>query len=232
MQKYEIEIKSLLGSQENADKLKQSLVGKGYDLSKAKKSSQLNHYFTYSGADVLKKFKESFENLVGESKKDEFRKILDEGKDFSIRTREVNGNKVILVIKASLDAGTSSNGVSRMEFEEVLPMTLEELDSKLLECGLEYQAKWSRVREEYEGNANNGNVTVCLDKNAGYGYLAEFETVTEVKEEVENVKKNLEKFMAEVGCLELQQERLARMFDFYNQNWADYYGTEKIFNIE
>jgi adenylate cyclase class IV len=73
---------------------------------------------------------------------------------------------------------------------------------------------------------------VCLDKNAGYGYLAEFETVTEDKESVANVKKELEEFMKEVECVELQQDRLARMFDFYNQNWADYYGTDKIFNIE
>ena len=232
MQKYEIEIKSLLGSLENADKLKMALEKKGYDLAQAKNSSQLNHYFTYSGQEVLGKFKEVFSKIVSADKLGEFNKILDEGRDFSVRTRESNGKKVILVIKASLDAGTSSNGVSRIEFEEVLPMTLGELDAKLLECGFEYQAKWSRVREEFMGNTDNGNVTVCLDKNAGYGYLAEFETVTEEKDEVENVKKNLEKFMAEVECVELQQNRLARMFDFYNKNWADYYGTEKIFNIE
>ena len=31
---------------------------------------------------------------------------------------------------------------------------------------------------------------------------------------------------------ELSQDRLERMFSFYNNNWSDYYGTEKIFNIE
>ena len=228
MQKYEIEIKSLLGSKENADKLKENLVKHGYDIGSAKKSSQLNHYFSYSGQEVLNNFKTNFSKIISSEKLEEFNKILEIGKDFSIRTRESNGTKVILVVKASLDAGTSANGVSRAEFEEVLPMTLEELDQKLLESGLEHQAKWSRDREEFVGTS----ITVCLDKNAGYGYLAEFETVTEDKKEVENVKKELEKFMQDVDCAELQQDRLARMFDFYNKNWAEYYGTDKIFNIE
>ncbi len=227
MQKYEIEIKSLLGSVENAGRLKQELIKKGYDTNEVKKSSQLNHYFAYQNEEVLKSFQENFSEIVSPDKLVEFNKILDEGKDFSIRTRESNG-KVILVVKASLDAGTSANGVSRAEFEEVLNMSLQELDQKLLDCGLTYQAKWSRQREEF----TNNNIVVCIDKNAGYGYLAEFETITENKENVENVKKELEEFMNEVGCVELQQDRLARMFDFYNKNWADYYGTEKIFNIE
>jgi len=38
--------------------------------------------------------------------------------------------------------------------------------------------------------------------------------------------------MAELGVAELPQDRLARMFDFYNQNWPDYYGTDKTFTIE
>lgn len=224
MQKYEIEIKSLLGSKENADKLKENLAKKGFDLSKVKTSSQLNHYFTYTD---LTLFKEKVSKIIAPEKKEEFNKILTEGKDFSIRTRESNG-KVILVIKASLDAGTSSNGVSRIEFEDVVNMTLSELDQTLLDSGLTYQAKWSRSREEFV----NGDITVCLDKNAGYGYLAEFETVTENKDLVSEVKTNLENFMKEVECLELQQDRLARMFDFYNKNWKDYYGTENIFSIE
>jgi hypothetical protein len=38
--------------------------------------------------------------------------------------------------------------------------------------------------------------------------------------------------MAELGLDELPQERLARMFEFYNQNWSEYYGTDKTFNID
>jgi len=35
-----------------------------------------------------------------------------------------------------------------------------------------------------------------------------------------------------LGYHELDQARLARMFDFYNKNWRDYYGTEKVFTVE
>ncbi len=223
MSKIEIEIKSLLGEKSKAEKLISDLVHKGFDLANVKKSSQLNHYFIYKD---LAKFKEEFSKIV--TKKEEFNNILEKGRDFSIRTRESNGTKVILVIKASLGEDSSFNGVSRLEFEEVMPMTLDELDQKLLDCGLEYQAKWSREREEYKKD----NMAVCIDKNAGYGYLAEFEVVTEKESEVENVKSDLLRFMQEVGVEELKQDRLERMFDFYSKNWPDYYGTDNIFNIE
>jgi hypothetical protein len=38
--------------------------------------------------------------------------------------------------------------------------------------------------------------------------------------------------MQELGVDELAQDRLARMFAHYNQNWPDYYGTDKTFTIE
>lgn len=75
-------------------------------------------------------------------------------------------------------------------------------------------------------------MAVCIDKNAGYGYLAEFEVVTEAEKEIESVKSDLLKFMSEMGVEELKQDRLERMFDFYNKNWPDYYGTDKIFIVE
>ena len=222
MAQIEIEIKSLLGERAKAELLKERLKESGFDLDKVKKSSQLNHYFTYKD---LEKFKEVFQEIV--KNKENFLNILNKGKDFSIRTRESNGGKVILVIKASLGEDSSQNGVSRMEFEEEMNITLNELDKKLLDCGLVYQAKWSREREEYR----NGKMAVCLDKNAGYGYLAEFEVVTEEESEIEKVKESLLSFMTQMGFEELKQDRLERMFDFYNKNWPDYYGTEKIFTI-
>jgi hypothetical protein len=42
----------------------------------------------------------------------------------------------------------------------------------------------------------------------------------------------VEALMKECGVEELPQERLERMFAFYNTHWPDYYGTEKIFTIE
>jgi len=221
---YEVEIKTLLGSKENADSLKEKLVAKGAQLVPEKSSKQLNHYFVaedYTGLiDVMDEY-------IPEDRKDLFAKAIKEGKGTSVRTREANG-KVIFVIKASVNDDSSSNGTSRIEFEEVVPLSLDELDKLLLSAGLEYQAKWSREREEYKMDDTN----ISIDKNAGYGYLAEFEQVTDVEAELDNVKQSLHNMMAEFGVEELKQDRLERMFDFYNKNWAQYYGTDNVFNIE
>jgi len=38
--------------------------------------------------------------------------------------------------------------------------------------------------------------------------------------------------MTKLDVEELPQDRLERMFAYYNKNWPEYYGTEKIFVIE
>jgi len=222
MSTYEIEIKSLLGSLENANALKEKIKTRGAQLVSANK--QLNHYFVLGEENTLK---EKLSSHISADKKALFEKILREGTNLSVRTREADG-KVILVVKASIGDDSSANGVSRMEFESVLNMSLAELDQLLLDSGLEYQAKWSREREEYKIN----DVNICIDKNAGYGYLAEFEKMISDSSESDKVKEELLVFMKELGAKELMQDRLERMFAHYNANWRDYYGTEKVFNIE
>ena len=38
--------------------------------------------------------------------------------------------------------------------------------------------------------------------------------------------------MEKLGAEELAQERLERMFTFYNAHWPEYYGTDNVFTIE
>jgi len=222
MSVYEIEIKSLLGDKKNADDLRNKISNKGGAL--VSRNNQLNHYFTVSDS---AKFKEKLAPYISDKNKSLFNKILEEGNNFSIRTRDTDG-EVKLVIKASIGSDSSSNGVSRMEFEDKLSISLDELDKLLLSSGLEYQAKWSREREEYKVD----NINICLDKNAGYGYLAEFEKVIPDKTMADSVKSELLEIMKDYGVVELPQDRLERMFAHYNSNWKDYYGTDKVFNIE
>jgi len=222
MSLYEIEIKSLLGAKDKADSLKAKIEERGGKL--VSQNNQLNHYFTVSD---ISKFKAKLEPYIPETQKNSFNQILEQGNNFSIRTRDTDG-KILLVIKASIGNDTSSNGVSRMEFESEMGMTLGELDNLLLDTGLEYQAKWSREREEYKLN----DINICIDKNAGYGYLAEFEKVVSDSGLEGSVRQELAKTMDELGVEELPQDRLERMFSYYNANWCDYYGTDKVFNIE
>lgn len=222
---YEVEIKSLLGSQDKADKLKKDLVALFPDTKMISKGKQLNHYFNTPKdlADLVFKLDEY---IPGEKKRT-FEDVLKHGEKMSIRTRDADG-KVILVIKASVGDDTSSNGVKRIEFESVVPLKLAELDQILLDAGCTYQAKWSREREEY----GTGDMHVCLDRNAGYGYVAEFEKVTDDDKILDKVRVDLLEIMKRLDVVELPQDRLERMFAHYNSHWGEYYGTDKIFNIE
>lgn len=224
MAHYEIEIKSLLGPKENAATLIKKMCELDPSCGCVSKNKQLNHYF--EGGDVEALF-EKTKHFFSDEQQQKFHLMVEKGKDFSVRTRQKN-DEVLLVVKASIDAGTSANTVSRLEFEELVSATLDELDRLLQDAGFTYQAKWSREREEYSYKGAN----VCLDKNAGYGYLAEFEKVVEDENVVSDVRRELEGLMSELGVEELSQERLERMFAHYNANWPEYYGTEKTFTIE
>lgn len=225
MRAYEIEIKSLLGSKENADTLKSKLKEVDPSTRLVSSNKQLNHYFIDGDFEKLYK---NFEGLVSEETTEGLKDIINEGRDFSVRTREIDG-KILLVIKASIDDTTSANGISRIEFEEEIKgKTLNELDNLLLDAGFKYQAKWSREREEYTCRG----ISVSIDKNAGYGYLAEFERMIDDSDKAEEAQKELRLLMEEVGVVELAQDKLERMFAHYNEHWPEYYGTDKIFIIE
>ena len=224
MAHYEIEIKSLLGAALRAEELKNKMKELDPASTCVSKNKQLNHYF--EGGEITKLF-EAVKSLFTPEALAKLEQIVQQGTDFSVRTRQKD-NEVLLVVKASIDGGTSANTVSRLEFEEPVAVSLEALDELLLKAGYRYQAKWSREREEYTYKG----ATVCLDKNAGYGYLAEFEKVVPNEGLVDGVRAELEALMSELGVSELPQDRLARMFAHYNANWPEYYGTDKIFIIE
>lgn len=224
MASYEIEIKSLLGTKERADQLKERLEGHILPLSFVSGNKQLNHYFVNGS---IERLAEKLLPHLSEDTHRQFMKTIKEGEDHSIRTRQMD-DVIIFVVKASIDDATSSNGVSRMEFEAVVGLTLDDLDQLLLSAGYEYQAKWSREREEYD----IGDIHVCIDKNAGYGYVVEFEKVISEASQTEDVKDTLRALMNDLNVKELPQDRLERMFSHYNKHWRDYYGTENVFVID
>lgn len=225
MNNFEIEIKSLLGGKEKADELVAKMRAKDPQLVQHETHKQLNHYFVGGNLEDLYENTKPLIKDADQLKK--FEDIITKAKTFSVRTRQADG-KVILVIKASIDDTTSSNGTARIEFESTVPVSLEELDSLVLKSGFKYQAKWSRERTDYKFL----DTSVSIDKNAGYGYLAEFEKVITDQALAEKTKEELRELMSELGVSELPQDRLERMFAYYNANWPEYYGTDRIFTIE
>jgi adenylate cyclase class IV len=226
MHLYEIEIKVLLTTLENKEKLLTTLQTQFPDMQLKGRSAQLNHYFIWGDFSILK---QHMLLLLSWEKFESLEKVLNHEGKFSFRTRFVDGNS-ILVIKLSLGPDSSANGVSRLEWEQVFEaMPIQGLDYVLLQSGFDYQAKWSREREEY---ILPKDMIVCIDKNAGYGYLAEFEKVIDDKEKVWETKQEIQIFISSLWFEELPQSRLERMFDFYNKNWSEYYGTEKYFVVD
>ncbi|MGE5393057.1 MAG: CYTH domain-containing protein [Candidatus Saccharibacteria bacterium] len=228
MEHYEIEIKSLLEGKEHAERIAQRMQELDPDFCHDGSHRQLNHYFINGNLIGLV---EALRPYVHVEKQAYLEKIASKAKAYSLRSREIRtagGAKVIFVLKASVDDGTSFNGSARLEFETEVEMPLEELDRKILEAGFVYQAKWSRERSEYRYRGLN----VSIDRNAGYGYLAEFEKIIEDDAGAEAAKSLIRREMADLGVEELPQERLERMFKHYNDNWDKYYGTEKTFIVE
>ncbi len=223
MQTYEVEVKSLLGSEENAQTLRARMHEADQGTKLVSKNKQLNHYFV-SGD--LRQLAQAVHDHLSPEARAKLDDLALRAKEFSVRTRDKDGT-VLLVAKVSVGDDTSANGVARMEFEEKVDLTLDELDKILLAAGFAYQAKWSREREEYSFKGIN----VCLDKNAGYGWLAEFEKVANDNSALQSAREEIASLMKECGVEELPQERLERMFSFYNAHWPEYYGTEKIFSI-
>src|SRR3990167_7165560 len=214
MQNYEVEIKSLLGSEEKAEALRKKMQDIDPESKLVSRNKQLNHYFTGGAMAALVKTMEGHLPFAVLKKLSD---LITRVTEISVRTRLTAqaGNKdgtVYLVVKASVGDDTSANGVVRMEFEEGVDLTLEQLDRLLLRAGFRYQAKWSREREEYVVKGT----TVCLDKNAGYGWLAEFEKVVSSADLLDSARAEVIQLMRVCGAEELPQERLERMFAFYN----------------
>lgn len=221
--KYEVEVKSLLGGVSAAEALRTGLKKIDPSCTLLTSYTQLNNYF--EGGDPKRLANMLAPHLPPEIV-ERMRRMV-EGEKVSVRTREMNGSAKI-VMKASVGSDSSDNGVVRMEIEEPMKgLTFDELNTMVLTAGYRYQAKWSRAREEYQ----IGDISVCLDKNAGYGYLAEFEKVIDDSAHTTRARREIDKLMQALGLAELSQDRLERMFAYYNKHWPEYYGTDKVFIV-
>ena len=247
MHSYEVEIKVLLGTTEQKDIFLEKVRTSFPALMQSYSERQWNHYFEGGSLESLLQI---FTPHIISADRLKLEDIISKKKSFSVRTRGTP-TQTIIVVKATVNDESSSNGTARIEWEvDLAPMTLDAMDALVLEAGFSYQAKWSREREGYilasqtkqdlsslitdtdELCRDDKSLVLCLDKNAGYGYLAEFERVITDAEKVDETRAQLLALIESLGYQELDQARLARMFVFYNKNWREYYGTENVFTVE
>ena len=104
MAHLEIEIKSLLGEKERADSLKAKMRELDPACTCVSMNKQLNHYFKDGDIEALY---EATKHLMSEETREKFPLIAEKGTNFSIRSRKRN-DEVLLVVKASVDEGTSA----------------------------------------------------------------------------------------------------------------------------
>lgn len=148
---------------------------------------------------------------------------------YSLRLRQTELNTIFICKATSNKNGSDhiNNQAVRLEIEVKLPFEkLQELDQILL-TNFTYQSKWSRQRETIKFE----DITICIDKNAGYGYLVELEKMEENTENSTQTIEYLKEVAGKLGLELLADDRLERMFNFYNKNWETFYGTENTFTI-
>ncbi|HEY8108697.1 MAG TPA: CYTH domain-containing protein [Patescibacteria group bacterium] len=223
---YEVEVKTLLGSKGAADdfvaKLKQADAG----LKEAARSNQLNHYFDSNGD--KDKVARAVSGFLSDGDLAAFKQVLDQAKSYALRTRDADG-RILLVIKAAKGDGDDQHALERLEGEYgATAPDIDTLDEAIRSAGYDFLSKWSRERVEYAYK----DYTVCVDRNAGYGYVAEIEKVVPSSKEAETARRDILAELVSLGFEELSQERVGRMFKHYNEHWPEYYRTEKTFTIE
>lgn len=219
----EVEVKTLLQTKPNVERLLAQLQQHDPAFTLEQNQMQLNHYFV---GESLTSLKLVMQKIATNEQIRTFEQIVDHAQGFSVRTRQAN-DTVLFIIKATVDDTSSENGTARTEFEIEVDHTLDELDRMILDNGFSYQAKWSRERQMYRYK----QFSVSIDKNAGYGYLAEFERVVSHDDNFEVVKGEIRDELDRFGLEELSQDRLQRMFEYYNEHWDRYYGTDDTFTV-
>ncbi len=222
--KFEVEVKALLENQQIKDEFVTRLRRSDRDLKITKQSGQLNHYFDRNGDP--KRLLSAVKPLLSASNFKGLWDIIRSSSRFALRTRK--DTNVRLIVKAAQAGEDEQHAITRLEGDYLATTeSIDTLDQLILNSGYNFLSKWSRHRTEYLYK----DYTICLDRNAGYGYMVEIEKVVDTQEAIIQARDAIFKELADLDLSELSQERIGRMFDFYNQHWRDYYGTKKTFVV-
>lgn len=221
---YEIEIKSLLGDKKAADAFVETLATADPTATIVSRQKQLNHYFKSGKLDNLIVAARPY---LAKEQLEHIRDIAKRANSINVRTRQRN-DEVLLIVKGSLDHASAAHSHQRMEFEEVVDLTIDELDTIVLQSGWELEAKWQAERTIYSALG----LTIDMIKTPGYGYMVEFEKVVSSDTSRDAAHQLVVDVMETLGAKELPNDRLERMFAYYNQHWQEYYGTDNVFVVE
>lgn len=221
---YEIEMKSLLRSEEHSKELLDRLKLHDPKIKLADRQVQRNHYFINGD---LSKLAAKLKKYLSSDQAEQIKAIDKKAKAVNVRTRDKNG-KVLLIVKGALDDHSAAHSVRRMEFEAEVQNKQDELDQLIIDSGWELEAKWYAERDYYK----SGDISAEMIFSPGYGYMVEFEKVVTDENMIETAREELKNLMNELDAPEVDNALIERMFAFYNAHWPEYYGTRKTFTVE
>src|SRR3989344_5423989 len=142
MQTYEVEIKSLLGSPERAQEVRDAIKRIDPTCKLTSHNKQLNHYFEVDPrvpkGGLLKTVTNKVSPYLSETAKNKLAQIGSGAAKISLRTRKKE-HQVLIVVKASVDDTTSENGISRIEFEEPVDISLDALYKLILSAAFRHE---------------------------------------------------------------------------------------------
>lgn len=221
---YEIEIKCLLPDKSALEALLKKIELKDPTMKLVSVQRQRNHYF--HGGSLEKLIEHAVSHLSAEQLEN-IKDINATATHINVRSRQKN-DEVLLIVKGSLDDVSAAHSHHRMEFEGVVPLDIDQLDDLILESGWLLEAKWQANREIYSALG----LTVDTIVTPGYGYMVEFERVVTDDSSREEAHQQILDVMESLGVEELPNDRLERMFAYYNEHWQEYYDTDKTFVVK
>jgi len=221
---YEIEIKCLLPDKSALEALLKKIELKDPTMKLVSVQRQRNHYF--HGGSLEKLIEHAVSHLSAEQLEN-LKDINATATHINVRSRQKN-DEVLLIVKGSLDDVSAAHSHHRMEFEGVVPLDIDQLDDLILESGWLLEAKWQANREIYSALG----LTVDTIVTPGYGYMVEFERVVTDDSSREEAHQQILDVMESLGVEELPNDRLERMFAYYNEHWQEYYDTDKTFVVK
>lgn len=218
----EIEIKYLLTDKKHRDVLIGELQ-KVYPNSELKKTSVIISYF-YKPAKSVKQILDSARAVLGDEDYEELNSVIKKASNLIVKTRSID-DTVYFVVKGAADGEDAVHAINRIEFEVIVDISLEQLNSIVVGSGIELVSKWSSKRDYYDLDKE---LKMDVEFVAGYGYKAELEILTN-EEKVDEIVAEIRDVADKLDLTEASQELLGRMYSYYNNHWQEYFNTDKVF---
>lgn len=223
--KREIEIKYLLADKQARDQLVRAISQRFPNTQCIKSSVIISFFYKKPSSQNLKT---AIGQIVKPSEKAEALDLIHRSGDLVVKARSIDDD-VYFAVKGSPAGQDAVHAVSRLEFEVAVDMSLNDLNSKLENNGVQLVSKFSSWRDFY---TLDNMLRMDVEFVSGYGYKAEIELLVDEQDAEDKHIERIRSIAEDVGIHEASQELFGNMYRYYNQNWQEYFNTRKTFSAK